>query len=166
MELSDITHDTVLFADIPGLGRAAIEAGVDFFRVRFGDRHLNSTGPTDVPPVVLFGKSYRDEVTVSADGATVDVSRFASFTPAARRRLVELLTAWAPTWTSTPEAIALLRATVAYHNRIHVDTVKREIDQARNHLAQLEAIADQLRSADPGEYVNTYSTTHRLVSND
>lgn len=147
------THQSTLDVDIPNLGAARVTARTNGFTIAF-------------PELVLFGKSYRDDVYVSADGKAIDISRFATFTDAARRRLTDVVLAWAPDWTRTDDAQALLAATVAHHNRINLDTVRRQLDVARNHVAQLEMIAEQIRAADPTEYVSPYTTTHRLVSND
>lgn len=139
------THETVLTVDIPDLGPAAVSAGVNFLRVAWG---------TDtVEPVEVFGKRYRDEVTVQLDG-TVEVNRWSSFTPAATRRIIERLNAWAPAWIASNTARELIAATVDYHNAIGERMIRDEIDRATNHLRELEMIADRYRSAESGEYVS------------
>lgn len=150
-----ITHETELPVEIPGLGPATVRAGVNFYNVHF-------------EPVTLFGKSYRDDVTVHLDGnggATAEISRYASFTDPARRAVITAINAWAPAWIDSPDAVALLVATVAYHNRIGQDTLRREIERATNHLHELEMLAEKFRAAEPDEFVSPWATTYHLCEN-
>jgi hypothetical protein len=146
-----ITHETELPVDIPGLGPATIRAGVDFYNV-----HLEG--------VAVFGKRYREDVTVLRDGR-VDIGRYAGFTTAARRAVIKAVSAWAPTWIDSRDAVALLVATVKHHNRIGEDTLRREIERATNHLRELEMLAEKFRAADPDEYVSPWETTYQLTEN-
>lgn len=148
----NVTHDSEVDVDVPGLGTATIRARTTGFHLHF-------------PDLTVHGKLYREDVFIDRHGKAVDISRFTTFTDAARRRVESAVLAWAPAWVQTPTADALLTATVTYQNGLNAGRVANEIADAEKHLAELHALAQRIRDAGPTEYVGAYGTTHRLTRN-
>jgi hypothetical protein len=151
-----------VIVNIPNLGGACVRAGVDHFQVRFGPRYVNASDPSDVPNVVVFGKPYREEISVSVDGSDVEISRYTSFTPAAVKKVRELVALWAAGFAQTPEARAMVGKVNDQHRGYDLDRIKRDIERTTNHLRELEMLADKIRAADPGEYVPIWNTTYEI----
>lgn len=155
------------FVNVPGLGDAYVTAGVDFFAVRFGPEHVNTAGNKDAPAVTINGKLYeRVSVDVRTDGTVIACHASwwtGELTPAAEKTIRAAVEMWARDWTSTAYATSMMRPTIDRHNAINRARLHEDIATATNHLRELEMMDQRFDAAEPGEYVNTHDTAHRIV---
>jgi hypothetical protein len=159
------------FIVIPDVGTAYVTAGIGFFDLRFGTEFVNASTENDAPMLRVNSKVYRGTIEISAESGAVNtraglfsnIALFGSLTDAAKRKVRPLIESWAAVWVQSDEARSMRAPVVERHNRINEERLRRDIEAARSHLAELEMLVEKFRAVDdPSEYVETWRTTYEL----